>query len=132
LVSYASRQDGNDIVYRAELAFSSPEALSAFFDSSGRQFRIDFPGRKLIISFTEAETIDTAFKEFAGGILQGYEFSVSFTVPGTARTEWIDRDGGIVSRFPGVCLVSGATVQYTVPMADLVFLESPLFLEISW
>ena len=132
LVSYTTRQDGNDIVYRAELVFSSPQALAAFFDSSGRQFRIDFPGRKLIISFIKTETIDTAFKEFAGGILQGYEFSISFTVPGTARTEWIDGDGSISSSFPGVCFVSGATVQYTVPIAELVFLESPLFLEISW
>ena len=132
LVSYSSRQDGKDIVYRAELSFSSPQALTAFFDSSGRLFRIDFSGRKLIISLMETGSVDTAFKEFADGFLHGYEFSVSFTVPGTAGTQWVGADGSISSRFPGVCFVSGPTVQYTVPMTELVFLESPLFLEISW
>ena len=132
LVSYSSRHDGKDIIHRAELSFSSPEALAAFFDSSGRQFRIDFPGRKITISLTETATIDTEFKKFADSILQEYEFSVSFTVPGIARTEWVDGDGSIINHFPGVCFVSGATVQYTVPMAEIVFLESPLFLEISW
>ena len=132
LVSYTSLEDGHDIVHRTELAFSSPQALSAFFNSASEQFKIDFPGRKIIISFFETETMDSSFKEFAVGILQGYEFSISFTVPGNVSAEWIDGNGTITNHFPGNCFILGTTVQYTAAIAELVFLESPLFLEISW
>ena len=132
LVSYSSRQNGNDIIHRAELAFASPDALTAFLDSSGRYFQFDFPGRKLVISFYQTRTIDTTFREFTADILKEYYFSISFSVPGTANAQWLDGDGRIINHFPGDCIVLGRAVRYTVSMTELVFLESPLYLEISW
>ena len=130
LLSYTSRQDGVDMVHRAELSFDSPEALSAFFDADG--FKVDLPGRRIVITFPGAEETDPAFTNLLTGAFKGYDFSLSLSVPGSANTRWLDGSGKNVPSFPGTCSVTGKTVHYTVPMADMVFLDSSLMLEISW
>jgi len=139
LNSFSSRQDGINMVYRADFSFDSPEAL-AFFDSQGLRFKLDLPAKKMILrfseiqdfDFSEMQKIDPEFKEVVAGALQGYDFSLSFTVPGSAKTKWFDGNGNTLGRFPGICSAEGMKVMYTVPMAELVLLDAPVSLEISW
>ena len=132
LLSYSSRQDGKDMVHRAELSFDSPEALSAFFDSGTQQFRVDFPGRRITIRFENTEKTDPAFRELFVNAFNGYEYSLAFSVPGTAKTRWFDDDGKTAASFPGICSVAGMKADYTVSMGEMLFLDNPLTLEISW
>ena len=132
LLSYSSRQDGKDMVYRAEMGFASPEALEGFMEADNLQFMVDLPGKRIIIGLSAAETADNSFMELLSGAFEGYEFSVSLSVPGTAKAALLDDKGNSLPHYPGTCSVQGKTVEYTVPMADIVSLDSPLNLEISW
>jgi hypothetical protein len=137
LKSYQSHEDGKDTVHRAEIAFDSPEALSALFSGGGQPFTVKFPEKRITIDFSGSDESETneAFMELMAEELQGYMFELSFSVPETAHYVWLDENGNTLGQsdaVPGVCSVSGKTAAYSVPMADLVYLEKPLTLEISW
>jgi hypothetical protein len=132
LRSYESKKDSRDMLHRAELSFNSPEALTAFFDSGGRTFKLDFKARKAAFTFPGTKTAEPVFKELIGDALGGYTFSLSFSVPGDAKVTWIDENGKKIYNILGKCLVKGQTVDFTVSMADLVLLNSSLTLEINW
>jgi hypothetical protein len=132
LVSYASLQEGADTIHHAELAFSSPGALGAFFDSSGRFFTADLPGGRLRLVFPGTDDQNPDFTELLRDALEGYTFSISLILPEAARVTWLDEEGRTVEVFPGTCSVQGSTVTYTVPMADLIFSDGALGMEIGW
>jgi len=132
LVSYNSREEGRDMVYKAELAFETPEALEALFAGDGQQFKVDVKGKRITICFPAAGTDDLLFKDMMVDAFKGYEFSLSFLVPGAAKAAWFDTNGKAVGQFPGTCSVGDKTVSYSVPMADLAYLDNSLNLEISW
>ncbi|MDR2072402.1 MAG: hypothetical protein LBP60_03090 [Spirochaetaceae bacterium] len=132
LVSYSSRQEGLDTLHSAELSFASPGALEAFFDSSGRLFTADLPDKRLRLAFPQTAEQDRDFKELLSRALEAYTFSISLSLPGTVRVAWLDGEGKPATVFPGDCSVAGSTLSYSVPMADLVFLDMALQMEISW
>ncbi|MDR2314714.1 MAG: hypothetical protein LBE02_09315 [Spirochaetaceae bacterium] len=132
LVSYSSRREGADTLHSAELSFASPGALEAFFDSSGRLFTADLPDRRLRLTFPQTAEQDQDFKELLSGALEGYSFSISLNLPGTVRVAWLDGEGKAAEAFPGACSLAGSTLSYSVPMADLVFLDRALSMEVGW
>ncbi|MCL1814918.1 MAG: hypothetical protein FWG27_03730 [Treponema sp.] len=134
LVSFTLGQDGKDMVYRAEIAFASPEALETFLGGEDQQFKIDFPGRRitLLISRGEDKETDDSFRDLFAGALEGYVFSFSFVVPGMAKISWFDGNGRTTQQFPGTCSAKDAKADYTVSMKDILYLNAPLTLEISW
>jgi hypothetical protein len=131
LVSYSEREAGADIVHRAELSFANPQALEAFFDSSGRQFKADMAQKKITLSFPGSEARNAEFKKLAREALADYNFFLAFTLPETPRISWFDGEGRKTA-FPGSCTVDGSAVEYSIPMADLVFLDTALTMEINW
>jgi hypothetical protein len=132
LVSYSSSTEGADTVHSADMSFSSPEALAALFDSTGRFFKLDFSGKTIKLIFPGKESQNSEFEELLTGSLQGYDFSLSLTLPGTAKLFWLNGEGKNTEKYPGTCLVRDSVVEYKVPMADLVFLDSGLTMEIRW
>jgi hypothetical protein len=129
ILSYSAAKSGADTLHSAELSFSNPGALSSFLDSSGRFFQADFSARRIRLVFPAMEKMDGEFREMLGGALQGYDFSLSLTLPGTVSVSWSGEGG---DAYPGTCSVNGPALDYSAPMADLVFLESALTMEISW
>jgi hypothetical protein len=132
LVSHTTRQAGDDLVHTAEISFSSTAALSAFFDSTGQDFLADFDGKRMRISFPEQKDISGEFKELLTGALEGYDFSFSFTVPGKANVTWLDKEGKTMQNYKGSCIAGNNTVEYTIPMAQLVFLDASQTMEVRW
>jgi hypothetical protein len=132
LVSYSSSTDGADAVHSADMSFSSIEALSSFFDATGRFFEADLPGKTIKLIFPGETGPNSDFKELLTSSLQGYDFSFSLTLPGTAKLSWLDGEGKNTEKYPGTCLVRDSVVEYRVPMADLVFLDTGLTMEIRW
>jgi hypothetical protein len=132
LLSASQKTKGKDSVLGAEFSFASPEALNAFFDASGQAFTADIPGRRMVLVFPESGDQNPDFKALLSAALEGYGFSLAFSLPGAARVAWFDGEGGAAPSFPGNCAVQGSTVEYSVPMAELVFLDRTLTMEISW
>jgi hypothetical protein len=132
LVSYSSRQAGNDMIHSAEFSFTSAEALSAFFDSTGQQFLADFHGKRITISFPEQKNADPEFQRLLTDALEGYSFSLSLAVPGKVQFMWLDKEGKTVQDYRGNCVAGNNTVEYTVPMANLVFLDASQKMEVRW
>jgi len=132
LTSYSSRQQGADTIHSAEFSFASLEALSAFFDSQGQQFLADKSGKRMRLAFPEQTNTDPDFKELLTDALEGYEFSFSLTVPGQADVIWLDKDGKTMYNILGSCLTRNNSVEYTVPMGQLVFLDASQVMEVRW
>jgi len=132
LVSYSARQQGADTIHSAEFSFASLEALSAFFDSQGRQFLADAGGKRIRLAFPEQANTNPDFKELLTGALEGYEFSFSLTVPEQASVVWLDKDGKTIQNVIGSCLSRNNSVEYTVPMGQLVFLDASQVMEVRW
>jgi hypothetical protein len=121
------------MIHNAEFSFASVEALSAFFDSTGRQFLADFHGKRITLSFLpEQKDADPEFQELLTDALEGYSFSLSLTVPGKAQYVWLDKEGKAMQNYSGSCIVGNNTVEYTVPMAQLVFLDASQKMEVGW
>jgi len=140
LASYSVRQQGADTIHSAEFSFASLEALSAFFDSQGQQFVADTGGKRISLSFPEQKNRNSEFKseltpefqELVTGALEGYEFSFSLTVPGQASVVWLDKDGKTIQNILGSCLTRNNSVEYTIPMGQLVFLDASQTMEVRW
>ncbi|MCL1812033.1 MAG: hypothetical protein FWG29_00765 [Treponema sp.] len=132
MVSFSSRQDEKDLIVNADFAFDSPEALAALMENGDQQFQVDLKGKKITLRFPAGENSEPAFKEMIESAFLGYNFSFSLSVPGPAKTAWFDGNGKSVQRYPGTCSVRNNTVDYTVSMGDLVYLDAPLDLEIGW
>jgi len=132
LVSYSARQTGTDTIHSADFSFASTSALSAFFDSQGQQFAADTGGKRITLVFPGQADLNPDFKELATDALDGYEFSFSLVVPGQASVIWLDREGKPIQNIKGSCLTRNNTVEYTVPMGQLVFLDASQAMEVRW
>ena len=132
LVSYTSRQDEKDLIINANFAFDSPEALVAFMENGNQQLNVDLQSKKITLRFFAGEDSEPELKEMVDVAFQGYNFALSLSVPGQAKAEWFDGNGNNVQQYPGTCSVRNNTVNYTVSMGDLVYLDTPLNLEIGW
>ena len=131
LVSYTSRQDEKDLIINAGFAFDTPEALALLMEN--QQFKIDLSGKKITIHFPAGEDSEAAsFKEIFLAAFTGYNFAISLTVPGMAKASWFDGSGKSVQQYPGTFSVRNSTVDFTVSMGELVYLDNPLNLEINW
>lgn len=137
LVSYKTSEDGKDRIHRAEIAFASPEALSALFAANEQLLTVDFPGKRILVTLPGSEETenDEMFREMVTEEFSGYMFDISFSLPGTARYTWLDQDGNPLpdpAAIPGTCSLSDKTIDYSVSMADIVYLDNSRSLEISW
>jgi hypothetical protein len=132
LVSFSQRQDDKDLIISFEMAFATPEALAAFMDDDNLQMKMDMKKKTFRLHLPAGDGGEESFKEMITSAFLGYDFSFSMAVPGQAKTVWLDENGKSIQKYPGTCSVRNSTVEYTAPMGDLVFLEAPLTLEISW
>lgn len=132
LVSYSTRVSGKDSVHSAEFSFASIEALSAFLDSQGQQCRADFKGKRIAFSFPQQKESNPGHKEMVTEALQGYDFSFSIAMPGQANVLWLDKEGKTLQNITGSFVTRNNTVEYTVPMAQLVFLDASQTMEVRW
>jgi hypothetical protein len=127
LVSFSRKEAGNDAVYSLRLDFDSPGALAAFLDASGRGISIDMKNRRFALTFEKGEEM-----ELARQFLSGYDFSLSFSPSGeTADMRWLDENGAEIQG-PGEFSTRRPELTFRAAMADIVFPDRTLIMEISW
>jgi hypothetical protein len=131
LVSFSSKEDGKDIVYSVRLDFDSPRALTGFLDASGTLAELDMEKRRLAFTFAGAENPEAGLRETAASSFSGYRFDLALTMPAAVSLRWLDENGTETAN-PGTCSVSGAALDFSVPMADIVLLEKTRVMEITW
>ena len=132
LVSYSQREDEKDLIINAEFAFDSPEALAALMENGDQQLNVDIKNKKIRLHLPAGESGEEAFKSMLIAAFAGYDFSFSISVPGSVKAAWYDESGKAVQKYPGTLSARNSTVEYTVPMGELVYLENSLELEITW
>lgn len=140
LSSFSSREDGKDLLITARLEFADAGALAGFLDSTGQQALVDLEKKRIVLYFPAMERQNPEFREFFSGVLSGYDYSLSFSLPGPAKGRWLQWQGELPAQaaqaldtgFPGRLDGGENNIRFTSSMADLIFLEKALALEISW
>ena len=132
LVSFTSREDEKDFILTAEIAFDNPEALATYMESGEQKISIDFKGKKIKMHFDAGDSDDSSFMDMFASSFTGYDFAISFALPGRAKAVWYDAGGKAIQNYPGTCTVKDKAVSYSVPMTDLISLKNSMDLVITW
>jgi len=122
---------GSDLVTSAVLDFKDSNALLAFLDSTGSHATLVQGGAGSVLRLTVLEpsgsVTDSDLLSLLKEISQGYEFSLSFSLPGNASV------GMIPASVPAAKLVSsGKKVSFSIGMGELLSMKEGLGLEIRW
>ena len=136
LSGYVSRDvrkasGGSDLVTKATLDFKDSSALLAFLDSTGSRasFVQDNAGSLLRLTVLEpsGSATDPDLLSLLRQISEGYEFSISFSLPRNASVVMIP------ASVPAAKLVSnGKKVSFSISMGELLSLKEGVGLEIRW
>jgi hypothetical protein len=136
LSAYSSREvrnpaGGSDLVTKATLDFKDTSALLAFLDSTGSRAVLVQDGAGSLLRLTVLEpsgpVTDTDLLSLLRQISQGYEFNISFSLPGNAELRMIP------ASVPAAKPVSnGKKVSFSISMGELLSLKEGLGLEIRW
>jgi hypothetical protein len=138
LRSFVTREDGKDLLSSVQLDFDNTGALAAFLDSPGRRLTIDMNAGSIRCIFPPVSSIppinpnDGEFKELLTEVFAGYDFSLSFTLPGEVRGRWVDGDGKSLDSGPAQLALGENTITISSPMADMVYYSGTAVLEIGW
>ena len=121
---------GSDLVTSVVLDFKNTGALLAFLDSAG--------SRAVMVQEGQGALLRLNLLDPSGGVTNpdllallrdvsaGYEFSLSFSLPGNAGAE-------AIPSVPAAKLVSnGKKVSFTIGMGELLDLKDGLVLEVRW
>jgi hypothetical protein len=122
---------GNDLVTKVTLDFKDTSALLAFLDDAGSRAALVQDGAGSLLRLTVLEpsgsVTDPDLLSLLREISEGYEFSISFSLPRNASV------GMIPVSVPAAKLVSnGKNVSFSVSIGELISLKEGLVLEIRW
>jgi len=122
---------GSDLVTKAALDFKDSGALLAFLDSTGSRAALVQEGEGRLLRLTVLEpsgsVTDPDLLSLLRKISEGYEFSISFSLPRNAGVKMIP------ASVPAAKLVSnGKNVSFSINMGELLNLKEGLGLEIQW
>jgi hypothetical protein len=122
---------GSDLVTSAVLDFKDSGALLAFLDSAGSRAALVQEGTGRLLRLTVLEPskdiTDPTLLSLLREISEGYNFSLSFNLPGNATIQTIP------ASIPAAKLVSnGKKVSFSISMGELLNLKEGLALEIRW
>jgi hypothetical protein len=138
LSKYSSKEirnnsGGSDLVTKVTLDFKDTSALLAFLDSAGSRASLVRAGegtllRLILIEPEPSETVTNPdLLSLLREISEGYDFSLSFSLPGNASIEMIP------SSVPAAKLVpNGKKVSFSIGLGELISLKEGLILEIRW
>jgi hypothetical protein len=122
---------GSDLVTKAALDFKNSSALLAFLDSKDSCASLVQDGSGSLLRLTILDPSgDIANPDLLSLFLkisEGYNFSISFNLPGNANIEIIP------SSVPAAKLVfNGKKASFSISMGELLRLKDGLALEIRW
>ncbi|MDR2394201.1 MAG: hypothetical protein LBD93_08620 [Treponema sp.] len=136
LLSFASKEDGQDQYHQVKLEFSDPGVLVRFLDATGqRASLVQEQGRyRLTLTFTEGmDRVDPDLLALLEAVSVGYEFQVKVAFPGEGSLRVYDRTGSSWDTVPGMTLVpQGKQVSFMVPLGEVLTHNRGLNMEIGW
>jgi hypothetical protein len=136
LASFSSREDDGGVVNRAELEFTSLEALIPFLAGAGQGASLreeDGVTRLSLILYPGAENADPELLSLVREISRPYTVALSFSGPGEAELNLTGGGGGPLA-VPDWAQVQGGgrKVSLSVNTGDLLAAPQGLGAEITW
>jgi hypothetical protein len=136
LRSFSAKDDGRDMVNRAELEFSSLEALVPFLDAHGQKAaltNVDGKNRLTLVLSEGAAGTDPDLLRLIESVSRDYRFDLSFSAPGDAALSLFDSRGNPLQSLPdGIITGGGEKVSLSLPISRLLSLPGGLRVEIVW
>jgi hypothetical protein len=143
LVSFSSKNSGDDVVYTAKIEFSDMEGLAAFLDASGQRAVLSRENGSSALSLTLAvpsdassggnAALDPELLALASDALAGYAYVLNFTLPSAPSFAFFN-GAGVKLDTPsvGALKIEGNKLGFSASMADLLSVKERLILEIRW
>jgi hypothetical protein len=130
LVSFSAKDEGGDLVNRAEIEFKTPAALVSFLDAKGRQAII--AKNKLRLTLHEGtENADPELLSLLKRHSENREVSVSLSSDGEASLALVNAAGEKIETPEGARLTArGKKVSFTMNTGDILSFPGDLILEI--
>jgi len=127
LTAYSISQDEKDLLVKAELSFTSLDALAGFLDATGQSVRLvsDGGNRTMgLVLVRGIKNVDADLESLVRTVFAGYTIDMRFNFPSTPTVSTV---GNI-----GQAAVTGTSARYTSPVTDLVLSSEPVELRLSW
>lgn len=127
LTAYSTSQDEKDLLVKAELSFTSLDALVGFLDAAGQDVRLvsDGGNRTMgLVLVRGIKHVDADLESLVKTLFAGYTIDMRFNFPATPTVSTV---GNI-----GQAAVTGTSARYTSPVTDLVLSSEPVELRLSW
>jgi hypothetical protein len=124
LLSFSVKEDGPDLLYRAEIGFSRLEDILPLLDYGESPRLVQGEQRTLVLRLgpeAGGETVDPGLLALAEEALRGYDLAVSLSAPSTVEL-----------RIRGGTLPveqDGRRAGFSVPVYDLITMPGPLTAE---
>jgi hypothetical protein len=155
LNSFSTAADGQDIVNRINLRFSTPDALLRFLDAAGTA-AASSPGRgaaspgaslvrengqnRLILPLSgraaqsETASLDKELEDLVAEASRGYSLDLSFSLPAEVELRLVNGAGQPLSTPPAAWKTSqnGNRAAFSAPIGDLILAKEKVSLEIRW
>lgn len=136
VTSFSSNRNEQTVGVKAELAFASTDALMGFLDSTGRSATLskDNGSNVLVLRLSEGGgPLDQDLEKLVKTVFKGYTIDMSFTLPTVPTLAFVN---GSLQPLPSSPAGKGSVTQDTAvfdaPVADILNLQEPLILKISW
>jgi len=127
LTAYSTSQDEKDLLVKAELTFTSLDALAGFLDATGQSVRLvsDGGNRTMgLVLVRGLKNLDQDLESLVKTVFAGYTIDMRFNFPSTPTVSTV---GNI-----GQATVAGTTARYTSSVTELVLSSEPVELRLSW
>jgi len=127
LTAYSISQDEKDLLVKAELSFTSLDALAGFLDAAGQSVRLvsDGGNRTMgLVLVRGIKNVDADLESLVRTVFAGYTIDMRFNFSSTPTVATV---GNI-----GQAAVTGTSARYTSPVTDLVLSSEPVELRLSW
>jgi hypothetical protein len=136
MVSFSSKDEGNDVVNRAELEFTDMAALLSFLDAAGEGasfVRENGKSRLSFILYPGLKREDPELLSLIKEVSRSYEVALSLSGPGETSLALTNGRGGPLVSAGGISLQSPAKkASLSVNTGDLLASPEGLGLEFNW
>jgi len=136
IVSFSSRNESKDTVYKAVLDFDNEKALLEFLDPAKTRASFTKNGQGGSLNITIIDTIpvyDPDMLELISILSHEYDFTISLSSPSNSTLTILDSKGNTLSKVPSAKVVSlGKKVSFTIGIMDLLNLKDGLGLIFNW
>ncbi|GBU29098.1 hypothetical protein R84B8_02662 [Treponema sp. R8-4-B8] len=141
LASYSSVEDKRDTVIKAVIDYKDDKSLLALLDPFGEMTSINRQGQsgKLELILPNGSSDDSAYDNDLMDmmrtylVMDGYNFSVSFSGPGNSTLAVTDGEGKVVPpQSSAKTVLSGKLVSYSIGIMDLLDNKNGLGLIFTW